>query len=119
MNTDTIRQSFVAQFGEDDAQKIEAAANVHLSVDLGGVHDDDDRGSSEFRYLFLTAIGHDCVTRFREDHGIEATTEDMREWALEHGRLGEHEGSPPDYLALLAGAYQSWLPVSEEADRGA
>lgn len=119
MSTDTIRQSFVDQFGEDDAQKIEAAANVHLGVDVPGVHDGDDRGTSEFRYLFLGAIGWECVSRFREDHGIEATTEDMRKWALEHGQLGEHEGTPPDYLALLAGAYQGWLQVSEDADRGA
>lgn len=116
MSTDTIRQSFVDRFGEEDAQKIEDAGNAHLGADVGSIHDGDDRGSSEFRYLFLTAIGYECVSRFREDHGIEATTEDMREWALEHGQLGEHDGDVPDYLAVLAGAYQGWLQVSEDAE---
>jgi len=104
----TIRESFVARFGEDDAAAIEEAAEGHL----GGIHDDDDRGDDPFKYLFLGAIGYECVGRFSTHHGIAASPEEMQAWALESGDLGSFRGDPPDFLAMLAGAYEGWIKPS-------
>lgn len=95
----TARETFVARFSEGDAQAVEKAASTHLAMDTFGAHAHDDRGSDEFRYLFLVAIGFDCVTRYREEHGIAATEEDL-----------------PDYLALLAGAYEGWVVMPSDID---
>ena len=110
------RDSFVARFGEDQAAAIEAAAKSHFSDQsaFGGIHDDDDLGSDEFRYWFLLAISYECVTRFRKNHGITANVDAMKEWARGEGQLGHHDGDVPDYLAFMAGAYQDWVYVDPE-----
>lgn len=112
--TTPYRDSFVARFGEADAARIEAAAEGHLSWGGHGAHANDDRGDDPFRYWFLAAIAWECVSRYRKDHGIEATTEDMRDWALTEGDLGSFNGTPPDYLALFVGAYDGWIKEQEE-----
>lgn len=114
MTTTQYRDSFVARFGEDDAARIEAAAESHLTEWESGIHDDDDRGEDPFQYLFLTAIAWECVSRYREPHGIVATTEAMRDWALTEGNLGAFTGTPPDYLALFCGAYTDWIKEEEK-----
>lgn len=111
--TSTVRDSFVARFGEDDALRIEEAAEGHLAET--SIHADDDRGGDPFQYLFLAAIGSECVSRFREHHGIKASEEDMREWALAEGRLGSATCDVPDYLALIGGAYDGWVADGENA----
>lgn len=110
----SVRASFVARFGEADAKAVESAAWGHTQVDGHGIHDNDNHGSDPFKYAFLTAIGWECVGRFREDHGITAATEDMRDWALTEGDLGSHDGDVPDYLAAICGAYEPWLTPREE-----
>lgn len=109
--TDTkpsVRGHFAATFGEDNAEAIMSAAIQHQN----GVH--DNRGSDPFKWALLIAIGHGCLTRFAGDHGITATEDDMKAWALEHGDLGDHDGDC-DYLALMCGAYKGWLPTEVSA----
>lgn len=112
----TARETFVARFGEDQAVAVEAAARTHFGDQstFGGIHDSDSFGSDEFRYWFLLAIGYECVTRFREHHGITADVDAMKEWARGEGQLGHHDGDPPDYLALMVGVYQDWIYVDPE-----
>lgn len=108
---DTIspaRASFVARFGEADAIAIESAAERHIVFD-SPIHLGDNRGTDPFRYLMLTAIAFECVGRFRDDHGITATEEALREWALAEGDLGGHDGDVPDYMCLIAGMYEPWV----------
>jgi hypothetical protein len=108
----SIRESFVARFGEECATRVEEAALGHLTegpfphLDL---HADDKWGPDPFKYLFLVAIGRDCFTRWRKYHGIDAEYEDILAWALESADLHEYQGDMPDYLALLAGAYNCWI----------
>jgi hypothetical protein len=105
----SARDSFVARFGEANAAAIEAAAQRHHASDMAGVHGDDNLGSEPFRYWFLLAIGYECLTRYRDEHGITANVEEMRDWAKYDGALGEHDGDVPDYLALIVGTYQDWV----------
>lgn len=121
--TDLIRGAFVARFGEDQAAKIEEAAQAHyaesettLAVELPGLrspHGVDNFGSSPFRYWFLLAIGHECVTRFAGEHGITVPESDLREWALGDGQLGDHDGDIPDFIAILAGRYVGWVATDD------
>ncbi len=101
----SIRDTFVARFGEDQALAIEKAAESHVE----GSHALDDRGSDEFRYLFLIAVSWECATRFAADHDITVPEAELRDWALSDGHLGEHDGDVPDYLGLIAGMYDGWL----------
>lgn len=113
---DNARETFIAEFGEGQADAIEAAVAGHLDQDAavsGGLHPHarDNYGSQPFRYVFLYAIGRECVTRFAGDHGVTADVDAMRAWATdpERGNLGGHDGDIPDYLALLGGAYAGWV----------
>lgn len=104
----SVRASFVERFGESDAAAIEAAANEHDN----DVH--PNRGSDPFKWAVCICIGYECMTRFREHHGIAATEQAIREWALEFGQLASHDGDV-DYLAAFAGKYNEWIPASESA----
>lgn len=121
--TDQARDTFVARFGEEQAQAIEAAARQHFDSDggFGGTHADDNFGSQPFRYWFLKAIGYECVTRddFRAEHGITADVVAMQCWAQSpfEGNLVEHDGDVPDYLAVMAGAYRDWIPEGDTASQ--
>lgn len=116
---DPVRESFVARFGEEEAVKIEDAAQSHYASDAAASldmlfpspHGNDNFGSSPFRYWFLLAIGSECVTRFSGDHGIAVAEQELRDWALHDGKLGEHDGDVPDYLGLIVGAYEGWIDV--------
>lgn len=102
----SVRASFVERFSESDAAAIMAAAIEHEN----GVH--DNRGSDPFKWALLIAIGHECIGRYAEHHGITVAEEDVRHWAVESADLRSHDGDC-DYLALLAGAYDSWLAEEE------
>lgn len=105
----SIRLSFVQHFGEEDATRIEEASIGHLE----DPHKTDTWGSDPFRYHLMNAIGHECVGRFRQHHGIVATEQAMREWCKLHGDLLSHDGDQPDYIGLLAGAYYPWIDWSK------
>ena len=102
----SVRESFVARFGEDQAKAIEDAAEMHKN----GVH--DNPGSDYFKWAILIAIGHECLSRFATSHGITVAEEDVRTWALEEGDLGSHDGDF-DYLAAAVGAYKGWVREEE------
>jgi hypothetical protein len=115
----TIRTSFVEHFGEENATKIEEAALMHMAegpLPVPSVHAKDDWGPDPFRYLFLTCIARDCLTRWREWHGIKVEYEDLLAWSLEHADLHAHEGDLPDYMAALAGAYNPWINWAKAGD---
>ncbi len=108
----SIRESFVARFGEDNATHVEEAAISHMAVPYT-IHKDDKWGSDPFKYLFLVCISHDCFTKWRGYHQIDASYEDILDWALKDGDLKHYEGDIPDYIALLIGAYNPWINWDE------
>lgn len=112
-NTTGIRGKFVERFGEDDAKAIEAAAEQHSNGS-----NSERKGSDAFRWALLIAIGWECISRFRGDHGIKLDTEELREWCKDHADFGSHNGDC-DYLSLMSGEYENWMrrpiPTSEVA----
>ena len=105
--TDSIRAAFVARFGEDDAARIEAAADKHKN----GIH--DNPGSDPFKWALCIAIGHECMTRFVGYHKIVADPDVLQAWVYESADLASHDGDV-DYLALLSGAYEGWIKTDIE-----
>jgi hypothetical protein len=108
----TIRVSFVEHFGEEAATRVEEAALMHLGegpVPHLDIHADDRWGDDPFCYLFLVCIGRDCFTRWRAWHRIDAEYEEILAWCLEFGDIHDFKGDLPDYLALMAGAYNPWI----------
>jgi hypothetical protein len=101
----SVRESFVARFGEEQAAAIEVAAKEHEN----GVH--DERGSDPFKWAILICVGYQCMEKddFRAYHGITAPFAEIKAWAKAEGGLDTHDGDV-DYLSFMAGAYQSWMP---------
>lgn len=100
----TIRDEFVARFGESNAAAIEAAAESHKN----GIH--DRPGSDPFRWALVIAIGYQCMEEpnYREHHGITAPWSRLRPWIKQHGNLKEHDGDS-DFLGLFAGVYNYYV----------
>jgi hypothetical protein len=106
------RESFVALFGEEQAVAIERAAAGHRGFLLEG----KKRGSDPFRDAIVICIGCECMTRFREDHGISASESRLKDWVRKCANLAQHDG-PIDYLCLCLGMYDSWMRAdTEKAD---
>lgn len=105
MTSSPTYTAFAHRFGQDQADAIMAAAESHKN----GVH--DNPGSDPFKWALLIAIGHECFTHehYRPYHGITADPDEIREWVRAEADLGTHDGDC-DYLALLAGAYEPFLP---------
>lgn len=101
----SVRESFVAMFGESEAVTMEAAAREHKN----GIH--DITGSDPFKWAVLICIGYECFTRasFREHHGFTASADAIKTWAQNHGQLNTHDGDV-DYLSLFCGRYQEYMP---------
>jgi hypothetical protein len=100
----STRKSFVEHFGEDQATKIEGAAQEHKN----GVH--DKTGSDPFRWAVAICIGFQCLEKesFRAYHGITLPFDDFKTWVIDHGDLANHDGDF-DYLAMLAGVYTDFI----------
>lgn len=100
-----IRASFVEHFGEDEASRIEGAANLHAN----GINSRNE-GLDPFRWAICITIGYECWTRprFREWHGFTASIADLKRWVKEHGHLANHDGDS-DFLAGAAGCYEEYL----------
>lgn len=96
----TVRDSFVAQFGEANAAAVESAAEGHKN----GVH----QGSDPFKWAILICVGHECLGKYAEGHGITADLTAVQDWAYIDGDLASHDGDC-DFLALMCGAYQGWV----------
>jgi hypothetical protein len=120
----TIRDSFVEHFGEECATRLEEASIGHLNdlataqreasqiLDLPNipyVHEYDSWGDDPFMYHFMNAIARECMGRFAQWHGIEGELSEFQAWSREHADLHTFAGDPPDYIALMVGAYYSWI----------
>lgn len=103
----SVRESFVAHFGEDQAVKVEEASLMHLQPvpwvgeALAMIGLDADRremnwGSDPFKWHMRNAITHDCLTKYRNEHGITPTTEELQAWCRLHGDLDNFDGDDPD-----------------------
>jgi hypothetical protein len=100
----SVRDSYVAAFGEEQACNLERAAEMHKN----GIH--DKPGSDAFKWACLIAIGHECISRprFAEYHEITVPQDDFKKWCLEHGELGSHDGEV-DYISLMLGIYNEYI----------
>lgn len=105
----SIRAAFVEAFTEADAAAIEQAAREHRN----GVH--DEPGSDPFKWAITICVGHECLTRFREHHGITADADDVKAWVYEHGDLASHDGDI-DYLCAFLGGYDGWVKAPAASD---
>lgn len=105
----STRDSFVQHFGEDNAAAVEGAAQEHEN----GMNS-NDKGSDPFRWAISIAIGYQCMEldRYREHHGFTAPWPAVKQWIKDHGDLAHHDGDV-DYLALLAGTYNEYMPAAE------
>lgn len=101
----SVRESFVEIFGKEQAHRIELAANEH-SNDVNST----SKGADPFKWAVLVCIGYECVSRpsFAQYHQITIGQDKFKEWCLEHGELGTHDGDS-DYLALFCGTYEPYL----------
>jgi hypothetical protein len=104
----SVRESFVAHFGEEPALRIEEASLMHIT-EIASIHTKDTWGNDPFQYHFLNAIARECLTRYKDFHGITPDSEEMRLWCVAEGRLHEYEGEFPDYIALMIGVYLHWI----------
>jgi hypothetical protein len=111
----TVRDSFVAHFGEANATRVEEASLGHINdLSNGDVHKDDSMGTDPFQYALLNCVSRDCFTQWSDYHGFQGMPiEDVRTWAITHAHLHEFDGDIPDYLGLFAGAYHPWLNWEE------
>lgn len=92
--------------------RVEESALMHLGEGPTphlDPHANDKWGPDPFKYLFLVCVGRDCFTRWRAWHKMDMEYEDVLAWALEYADLHEFEGDVPDFLAMLAGAYNPWI----------
>lgn len=113
----TVRNQFVERFGEENATRIEEASLTHTQdPSYQSVHKDDDWGSDPFQYHLMTCVSRRCFEhQGGETHGFTFTREEVRQWAVEEGRLHEYDGDVPDYIGLLAGAYANWINWEQSA----
>lgn len=106
----SLRDRFVALFGEANALAIETAAQSHANAT-----NSENKGSDEFRWALLITIGHECISKYAEYHGITAPWEKVKPWLLaEADELNAHEGDV-DYLCLLVGGYNFLSEGDENA----
>ncbi len=103
----SIRDKFVKEFGEELAEKLEAAAECHRN----GVND-GNKGSDPFKWVLLICIGYQCFeeSRFRKFHGIpkKPSYAVLKRWIRDNAELGTHDGDY-DYLSLFCGAYNYYV----------
>mgnify|MGYP001612345217 CR=1 FL=1 len=107
----SIRAKFVRDFDEATAAKIEAAAIEHSN----GINS-ARKGDDPFKWALLVAIGYQCMEKpnYREHHGIKPSWAHLKAWIKKNARLDIHNGDC-DYLALMAGAYNEFMPAKRKA----
>ena len=107
-----LRPSFVATFGEAEAERIEVAAAGHKN----GIH--DNSGSDPFRWALMICLGGRCLEedRFRKYHGIKTSWGDIDAWLLDHSyELAAHDGDV-NFIAAMAGKYNKYMPGGNETN---
>jgi hypothetical protein len=100
------RDSFVKNFGQEEANRIEAAAEGHLN-DMDDMF--PNRGSDPFRWAICICIGFECMSKeeYRKGHGITTPWKELKTWIKEQGDLQNHDGDIDD-LAFGAGTYEEF-----------
>lgn len=104
----TTEDLFIAQFGTSNAMAVLAAANAHANESGNEALYQPDNEDT-FATAILICISWECFTRFASKHRITADSEKVREWVKKNGIVGGYMGPVPDFLGLLAGAYDSWM----------
>lgn len=104
----TVRNSFVANFGEENALAFEAAAEAHDN----GLH--PNRGSDPFKWVLMLVLSYECASKplFAFHHGITAEWELVDAWIEAKAEMGEYDGDV-DFLAFLTGTYNSYTEKAE------
>jgi hypothetical protein len=97
---ESVRASFVERFGEIAAAVIENAAEDHNNEVHG------NKGADPFKWALLICIGYDCFTL--HDGVKDLKLEEVKDWALKHGKLATHDGDC-DFLFLMTGGYKEWI----------
>jgi hypothetical protein len=87
----SLRDRFVASFGEYLAVSIEAAVERHIPE----LKFEIERGSDPFRFALVWAVGLECLSRpeFRTEHGITVPWEMLRDWIRGIGLLAGFDGT--------------------------
>ena len=103
----SVREHFVATFGESAAAAIEKAGFGHRDKRDDSLKD-RGLGSDPFKCALVFVIGYGCVSRFAEDHGISIEPAAFKSWVREHGELASHDGDM-DYISVFTGAYNDYV----------
>jgi len=102
-----IRNTFVKKFGESQAIKIEYAAMSHKN----GIND-RNYGKDRFKWALLICIGYECISKYRDYHGITIPYKKLKKWIVDNARLDLHDGDC-DYISLAAGIYNEFMPKKQ------
>jgi hypothetical protein len=103
----TVRDSFVAHFGEENALAFEAAAEEHEN----GMH--PNKGSDPFQWTLMLVLSYECASkpRYAKYHGITAPWDKVDAWIIEHGHMADYDGDI-DALALFTKTYDRYVEVA-------
>lgn len=109
--SESVRGSFVEQFGEDQAAALERAAEGHAN----GINS-ERRGDDPFKWAILIAIGYQCAEKedFRDYHGITAPWDEVKAWIKAHADLASHNGDC-DFICLFVGGYNDFVQSADQA----
>jgi hypothetical protein len=111
-----LRTRFAARFGEDLTVTVETVAEHHTKVIPGPM----DRGSDEFRWALVWALGWECLTRpeFRLEHGVTTPWADLAVWIHDEADLANYDGTM-DLAGRGLGLFDFALGQATETDREA
>ena len=107
-----LRARFAARFGEDLAERLEAAIEYHVARYPMPL----DRGSVPFRFVLVWRIGFGCLLdpAYRRAHGVAAPWADLAEWIRAEADLASYDGTP-DLAGRALGSFDFVFgPVTEE-----
>ena len=100
---DIIKERFIKQFGDKDAENIINAALEHADGINSGI-----KGSSLFRWAITICLGFDCFITYREYHKITASWEEIDRWIMDYAELEKHDGDV-DYRSAFCGVYDKYM----------
>lgn len=108
-----LRNRFVARFGDDLAETIEAVVEHHTKVIPAVL----ERGSDPFQFALVWAIGFECLTRpeFRWEHGVTAPWADLLTWICDEADLASFDGTM-DLSGRGRGLFDAILGPHTKAD---
>ena len=103
----SVRDSFEAQFGTEQADAVMHAVEYHLE---SGITTQGNRGSDPFKWAIALAIGFECMSKdsYRKYHGVTAPWDEIDQWIKDHADLGSHDGDV-DIIGAFAGVYEPYM----------